>query len=152
MTKLNIIENSHNIGSHTHWCEVEGHYYQCGEDCECICGLPMSSNDHSDCPVELRDCPEHPFEQRGQMPEKALPEGVVEIKFPVDWQREAQPNCECGCIEIDAAEIVGWCFHCNHVYANYTPEIENRHLANHCPNAPEKVKEAARARLAKRRM
>ncbi len=41
-------------------------------------------------------------------------------------------------------------FHCDHVYANYTPELEDRHFANHCPEAPETVKEAARARLAKR--
>jgi hypothetical protein len=35
--------------------------------------------------------------------------------------------------------------HCDHVYANYTPELEDRHFANHCPDAPETLKEAARA-------
>ena len=40
--------------------------------------------------------------------------------------------------------------HCDHVYANYTPELEDRHFANHCPDAPETLKEAARARLVKR--
>ena len=41
---------------HRHFCEVVGHDWQCGEDCECICGLPMEGHDHSDCPVELRAC------------------------------------------------------------------------------------------------
>ena len=42
--------------------------------------------------------------------------------------------------------------HCNHVYANYTPELENRHFACHCPGVPETLRQAARARLAKRVM
>jgi hypothetical protein len=42
--------------------------------------------------------------------------------------------------------------HCDHVYANYTPEIENRHFAYDCPDVPETVKQAARTRLAKRGM
>jgi len=69
-----------------------------------------------------------------------------------DEPRTAVPKCECGCADIDASRIVGWCLHCDHVYANYTPALENRHFANHCPDVPETVREAARARLAKRRM
>jgi len=152
MTKLNIVENPHNKGSHRHFCEVGGHRYECGEDCVCICGQPMNGNDHDDCPVELRPCPEHEFEQKQSMSEEALPEGLVEIMFPPDWQHAALPHCECGCSEIDLNGVVGWCFHCDHVYANYTPELENRHFANHCPDAPETFKEAARARLANRGM
>jgi len=151
MTKLNIVENPHNEGSHTHWCGEYGHEYECSEDCLCICGLPMNGNDHSECLVELRPCPDHKEDQE-PMSQEALPEGVVEIKFPPDWQHAALPHCDCGCSEIDLSGVVGWCFHCNHVYANYTPEIENRHLAHHCPGVPETAKEAARARLGKRRM
>ena len=44
---------------HTHFCEVVGHEWQCGDDCICICGLPMEGHDHSDCPIELRACAEH---------------------------------------------------------------------------------------------
>jgi len=84
------------------------------------------------------------------MPEEALPEGVVEIKFPADWRHTAQPSCGCGCSEVDAAEVVGWCFHCTHVYANYSPEIQDRHLAYDCPGAPAELKQAALASLAKR--
>lgn len=42
---------------------------QCSEGCECICGLLMEGNDHSDCPVELRACPEHAAEQQRRMAE-----------------------------------------------------------------------------------
>jgi hypothetical protein len=78
-------------------------------------------------------------------------EGPVEIKFPADWQHAALPQCECGCSEIDLSEVIGWCLHCDHVYANYTPELQDRHFAHDCPDAPEESKATARARLAKRR-
>ncbi len=151
MTKLNIVENPHNKGSHRHFCEVGGHRYECGEDCVCICGQPMNGNDHDDCPVELRPCPEHEFEQKQSRSEEALPEGLVEIMFPPDWQHAALPHCECGCADIDASKIVGWCLHCNHVYAEYSPALEDLHLSKNCPAAPAQVREAAVARLAKRR-
>ncbi len=112
----------------------------------------MNGNDHSDCPVELRPCPEHKDEQEPISDEALSEGGLVEIKFPDNWQHSNQPHCECGCADTDASEIVGWCLHCDHVYANYTPEIENRHFANHCPGVPETVREASRARLAKRTM
>lgn len=150
MAKFNAVENAHGESSHRHWCAVEAHYYDCAEDCICICGVPMNGNDHSECPVELRECPEHAFQQGQQVPEAALPEDVVEIKFPADWGLSAQPSCGCGCSEVDAAEVIGWCLHCDHVYAKYSPEIENRHFANHCPATPETLKEAARAKLTKR--
>jgi hypothetical protein len=152
MKRTEMIEKTNTQFSHRHWCDVYGHEYECSGDCLCICGLPMNRNDHTDCPVELRPCPEHEFEQKQSMSEKALPEGLVEIMFPAEWQHAALPHCQCGCSEIDLSGVVGWCLHCNHVYANYTPEIENRHLAYHCPGVPETAKEAARARLAKRRM
>ena len=101
MKRGEIIEKTNTQFSHRHWCEVEGHYYECGEDCVCICGLPMSGNDHSDCPVELKPCPDHKEEQKQSMSEEALPEGLVEIMFPSDWQHAALPHCDCGCSEID---------------------------------------------------
>jgi len=81
------------------------------------------------------------------MPEE---EGAVEIKLPPAGWRHAAPNCECGCSEIDLSEVVGWCLHCDHVYVNYTPEIQDEHFAYHCPGAPQTSREAARAKLAKR--
>jgi hypothetical protein len=144
LVKLEIRVRNVRIGM----CDVEGHYYDCGEDCECICGLLMNGNDHSECPVELRPFLEH----KEAISEEPLPEGVVEIMFPAERQHTARPHCECGCSDIDFTKIVGWCLHCDHVYANYTAEIENRHFANDCPGASETVKQAARARLGKRRM
>ena len=60
------------------------------------------------------------------------------------------PHCKCGCSETDSGEAVGWCFHCDHVYVKYNPELEAQHFAYHCPEAPHALKESARARLAKR--
>jgi hypothetical protein len=134
------------IVSHQHWCPVEGHHYTCSDDCLCICDLPMNGNDHSECPVELRPCPDHPIDLESQVTEKALPEGVVEINF-AGFQGTARPQCQCGCSVIDSSKVVGWCFHCNHVYANYSSEIEARHFAYHCPGAPSETREFARARL-----
>src|SRR5260370_40665500 len=55
--------------SHRHYCDYSGHDWQCSENCECICGLPMQGHDHSDCPVELRACPEHAPEEQRSMAE-----------------------------------------------------------------------------------
>ena len=40
-----MADNGNSGFSHRHWCEVYGHYYECGEDCVCICGLPMNGSD-----------------------------------------------------------------------------------------------------------
>jgi hypothetical protein len=57
---------------HRHWCSVEGHWYDCGESCVCECGRSMDEHDHSQCPVELRPCAEHPVsvqsEATGELP------------------------------------------------------------------------------------
>jgi hypothetical protein len=148
MTKSNGVENLHDQGLHNHFCYVGGHSFECKDDCECICGQPMNGNDHTDCPVELRPCPKHEAEQK--MSEEPAPEGVVEIKFPAVDQRHAPLHCECGCSGVDAAEIVGWCLHCTHVYSTYNPEIENRHFAYHCPGASSHAKQDALAKIATR--
>jgi hypothetical protein len=40
MTRMNITEIPGKQSSHQHCCEREVHYYECEEDCVCICGLP----------------------------------------------------------------------------------------------------------------
>jgi hypothetical protein len=138
---------------HQHGCSMETHYYDCTDDCECICGLPMNGNDHSDCPVELRACPEHKAEWERCVAEGMTSEEQIELEQQEEREDEAaRLPCECGCAEIDASVIVGWCLHCDHVYAIYTPELQDHHFANHCPEAPTTLKEAARGRLAKRVM
>ena len=134
---------------HRHFCEVVGHDWQCGDDCICICGLPMEGHDHSDCPIELRACAEH----AGQDGLTAKVESdAVEIDFTSLCEKREQPrlHCQCGCADLAPGTGVGFCLWCDHVYADYSPEIQARHFADHCPEAPEKLKQAALATLAKR--
>jgi hypothetical protein len=67
-------------------------------------------------------------------------------------EREAAlPHCTCGCAEAETSKIVGRCCHCDRVYLDYSPVIEDRHFANDCPDVPEEAKKSARERLAKHR-
>jgi hypothetical protein len=138
--------------SHRHHCCVSGHDFQCSDNCDCICDLPMEGHDHSDCPVELRPCPEHKDEQECQIAEATEP-AAVEIDFSVlsRKRQRSKADCQCGCADADSGPAVGFCLWCNHVYTEYSPKIENRHFAYHCPGAPEKMKQASLAGLAKRR-
>jgi hypothetical protein len=135
---------------HTHGCLAEEHFFECDEDCECICGLPMNGNDHSDCPVELRPCPAHKAEWERGLGEAMSCEKQTESKQIAIPLRNCE--CGCGCSEVDAAEVVGWCFHCTHVYANYSPEIQDQHLAGDCPGAPSDLKQAVLASLGRRQI
>lgn len=129
--------------SHRHYCDFAGHDWQCSDNCECICGLSMEGHDHSGCPVELRACPEHAAEQQ-----RSIAEAMASEPDPALVQRwQNRPHCECGCAEAEFSNVVGWCLHCDHVYVNYSPEIENRHFASDCPGAPEELKKSARERL-----
>jgi len=103
----------------------------------------MEGQDHSECPVELRACPEHEAEAARAIAEamSAEPDPAAVEK----WQE--RPSCECGCAEAERSGVVGWCLHCDHVYLDYSPAIEARHFANDCPGAPEELKKSARERL-----
>jgi hypothetical protein len=129
--------------SHRHFCDYVGHDWQCAGDCECICGLPMEGNDHSECAVELRACSEHSAEQQRSIAEAMASQ--PDAAFVQKWQE--RPNCTCGCVEAESSEIVGWCFHCEHAHVEYDREIEARHFADYCPGAPEELKKSARERL-----
>jgi hypothetical protein len=114
------------------------------ETANAFCGLPMEGHDHSECPVELRPCPEHAAEFQRRMAQPCSPEAEAEAKRLLEkW--EARPHCECGCSSNAPGDVVGFCFHCDHTYTDYSLEIENRHFAQHCPGAPEALKQAARA-------
>ena len=136
--------------SHRHHCDVTGHDFECSDDCECFCGLPMEQGDHSDCPVELRACPEH-RDETGRTAAEVAPD-AVEIDFGIlsPERQQGRPHCQCGCADADPASIVGWCLWCDHVYVEHSPATEDRHFAHDCPGAPEKLKQASLARLAKR--
>ena len=134
--------------SHRHCCYVTGHEYECGNNCECICGLPMEGHDHSDCPVELRACAEH-AEQNGVTAE--VEPGAVEIDFSIlsPERQQLKASCQCGCVDLAFGAAVGFCLLCGHKYAKYTSETNARHFAYHCPGAPEGLKQYQRKWLAK---
>jgi len=110
----------------------------------------MEGNDHSDCPVELRPCPEHKPEAERQMAEAISPD-AKEIDFSIlsPERQRSRPHCECGCADLAPGTGVGFCLWCDHVYLHYSPETETKHFANNCPGAPRELKEAERAMLAK---
>jgi hypothetical protein len=123
---------------HKHYCTTTGHDWQCSDDCECICGLRMEANDHSQCPVELRPCPDHaaeyealilePVSDVDRLPDKTLdePQGPV-------------PHCHCGCGNIDASQIIGLCLWCDHLYSKWNLAIQDEHFAQYCPRSPSKI-------------
>ena len=135
---------------HKHWCEVEGHWFDCAEQCVCECGLPMDGHDHSGCPVELRPCFDHLEEYERRMAEAAaISNAAVEVG---DDEEEAPiPHCDCGCADVAPEDSFGFCLWCDHVYVDYSPTAEEQHFAHECPEPPEELREAARERLAQRR-
>ena len=111
----------------------------------------MEGHDHSDCPVELRPCPDHSAEHEQRIHEAMSAEDYVhEMTF--DKPHGAVAHCQCGCEDIDASQIVGWCLWCDHVYSKWSPVIQDRHFASHCPGAPTELRQNAHAALAKRQM
>jgi len=132
--------------SHRHYCDWAGHDWQCSrEGCECICGFRMEGHDHADCPVELRPCPEHKDDA-----EQAIAETKTQEPDPALIQKwQERPHCDCGCAESQMGKVVGFCLWCDHTYAAYNSEIEDRHFAYDCPCAPDQLRQAARARFAK---
>jgi hypothetical protein len=97
----------------------------------------MEQGDHSECPIELRACPEH---LDGLQPGEVA--GGVPISFPEDTADKIKRAVEQG----DSYAAV--CFWCGHGYGRYTRKIEAEHFAQHCPDAPQQLKDSARARLA----
>jgi hypothetical protein len=93
--------------SRRHYCDYSGHDWQGSENCKCIYGVPAQGHDHSDCPVELRACPEHAPKQQRSMTETMTYE--PDAAFVQKWPE--RPHCECGYAEADPSEFVGWCRH-----------------------------------------
>ena len=71
--------------SHRHYCDSAAHDWQgSSRECVCVCGVPMHTGDHSECPVELRACPKHQSEERTKIPAVAqkTPSKRGRIKLP----------------------------------------------------------------------
>ena len=135
-----MVDDDKNATSDEHYCAA-GHSYRCAGECECICGLPMTGTEHSDCPREIRTCPAHEAAEDRTMPDS----GFVEIDFSSVKPCAALPDCRCGCSEMVPGTGIGWCLHCDHVYADYNAKVENLHFAHYCPGAPVSGKQEARA-------
>lgn len=131
--------------SHKHYCDVEGHEWQCSDgSCECICNELMEDGDHTECPVELRACPEH-HEQLPESPDGELSSGLFG-NLPSDAER---PHCKCGCADAHHEKVVGFCVWCSHVYVSYDAKTEAQHFLYFCSGAPEEIRKAAQSRLAR---
>jgi hypothetical protein len=105
----------------------------------------METGDHSECPVELRACPEH---QR-QLPASSSGDKLFSDFFGHLPSDSEKPRCECGCADADREEVVGFCLWCSHVYVSYNAKVEAQHFANFCPGAPAEIREAAQQKLAR---
>jgi len=111
-----------------------------------MCGELMESGaDHSECFVEMRDCPEH----QGQLPESADDElSPNYFKAAANGAAE-RPHCQCGCADAKREEVVGSCVWCSHVYVSFNAMTEAQHFSNFCAGAPAELREALRLKLAR---
>ncbi len=133
--------------SHRHYCDVDGHEWRCTDAaCECICAFLMEQGDHSECPVELRACPEH---QDVQLPASSNSELSPNYFKAAAHGAAERPNCECGCSDTKPEEIVGSCVWCGHVYVSFDAVTQARHFSNFCAGAPGELREASRLKLAR---
>jgi len=129
--------------SHRHYCGVEGHDWQCSDPtCECMCGKLMEEGDHSECFVEMRDCPEH-HQQLPALSDDELPSCLF-TDLPSDAGRS---HCDCGCADAHPEDVVGSCVWCSHRYASYDTKTEAQHFSNFCAGAPEELREVSRLKL-----
>jgi hypothetical protein len=63
------------------------------------------------------------------------------LKLPPDWEKKSKRAFK------QLEQYAATCFWCGYGYEEYSPELEGNHFAFHCPDAPEELKESAKARL-----
>jgi hypothetical protein len=66
---------------------------------------------------------------------------MEEIKFPPDFAERAERAVE------QAKKYGAACLWCGHGYEDISPELQDEHLACHCPGTPAELKEDARRRF-----
>jgi hypothetical protein len=103
----------------------------------------MEDGDHSECPVELRACPEH-HRQLAVLSADELSDFFWHLSSDAE-----KPRCECGCADAHHEEVVGYCVWCNHVYVRYDAKTEAQHFLNSCSGAPAEIRNAALSLLAR---
>jgi len=118
--------------SHTHFCHVAGHYWECPGTalryggsrpsiCICLpCGLPLEGFDHNAChdPVELLACPEH----------RSAGDAMAAV-------REDGPGVEPVVLRDENGNpVYGFCLWCNkNFYCWEEVEAHNAHNMKACP-------------------
>ena len=104
--------------THSHFCDVAGHYWDCDgtatrplagskNPSTCMCPIhdvPMTTGDHSLCPIELLACPEHPDDQVHSLP---CGEQICNDYINSAGGRGAERN------DAEAKPIIGFCLWCN---------------------------------------
>ena len=121
--------------THRHFCDFDGHYWDCDgmatrllapQPSVCICmdhGVPMEEGDHSKCSVELLACPEHHDEQMRAM---GYEPGYTEE--PPAPGEESSPMFQ----DEAGNHIVGFCLWCNKNF--YGMEEHEAHTADGMAN------------------
>jgi hypothetical protein len=66
---------------------------------------------------------------------------MEEIKFPTDFEERSDRALR------QLGKYVAACSWCGHGYEDISPELQDEHLAYHCPGAPAELKEDARRRF-----
>jgi len=69
---------------------------------------------------------------------------MEEIKFPPDFNERAERALT------QAKRYGAACFWCGYGYEEYSRKSEAEHIAYHCPDAPEKLKEDMRRAISER--
>jgi hypothetical protein len=98
----------------------------------------MNEGDHARCPIELRACPEHPYELA---PMPSIDSDAVAIEFPDDFEDKVVRAVE------QAAVSGAACLWCGYGYPKFSLKAQHEHLANECPDVPEEGREQSRKRL-----
>lgn len=133
--------------SHRHYCDVAGHGWQCSNrDCVCICGVPMHTGDHRECPVELRACPKHHERPMIGSAQSAKRRGTKTRKSGSVYGRLKVPPMHKFLRAARRAShpgTVGACLWCGHAYKRFSLAIQDAHLLQ-CPSYPEDGKQQIR--------
>jgi hypothetical protein len=66
---------------------------------------------------------------------------MPEIEFPADFEKKADRALR------QLGKYVAACLWCGHGYEDISPELQDEHFADHCPDAPKDLIESARSRV-----
>jgi len=124
--------------AHGHYCDVAGHRWTCDSDeCFCICDGRMNEGDHAKCPIELRACPEHPYDLAPMQP---IDSDAVAIEFPNDFKEKIARAVE------QAGTSGAACLWCGYSYPKFSMEAQHEHLST-CAEYPAAGRKQSRKRL-----